>query len=288
MTGGLIAAASHFNRWILAWAIMLVPGPALTEIIHQQMGNAITINAEYLNSKGSGSPILILHGFLQTRDFFTVRRIGNALQEAGHRVLLPNLSLGINGRKQSLACEAIHNHSIQQDTSEIAHWVDWLYKKTGTPVTLIGHSSGSLKLTAYLDTYPSAPVEKSLLISLLAFGQGPIAKENPDEMRRAQADLARNDNTVHRYRLAYCDNYSTTPSNYLSYLSWDQKRTLQAISDMHKKPTIILGGEDKRLGMTWKQRLMSLNAHIIEINGANHFFDHTYEFDLIDSIESAL
>lgn len=288
MIGVLFRAPHCKDRWIITLAFMLVTGLAQAEVIHQQLESGITVNAEYLDSNSNESPILILHGFLQTRDFFTVRRLGNALHEAGYKVLLPNLSLGINNRRQSLACEAIHYHSIEQDTVEIAHWVDWLYENTGKPVTLIGHSAGSLNLIAYLDAHQTPPVANSLLISLIAFGQGPIAKENTSERIRAEADLQRNKNGIHRYRLAYCDNYSTTPDNYLSYLAWDQKRTLQAISEMKAKPTIIFGGDDKRLGVNWKPWLRSLNAHIIEIDGANHFFDHAYEFDLLDSIENAL
>ena len=118
-------------------------------------------------------------------------------------------------RIQSLACEAVHNHSIQQDAKEIAHWVNWLYKESGRPITLIGHSAGSLS------------------------------------------------SEIHRYRLAFCDNYSSKAKDYLSYLAWDPKRTLNAISSMKVKPTIIFGGD-------------------------NHFFDHTHEFDLLDIIETLL
>ncbi|MEW8586939.1 MAG: alpha/beta hydrolase, partial [Candidatus Thiodiazotropha sp.] len=73
-----------------------------------------------------------------------------------------------------------------------------------------------------------------------------------------------------------------------SYLAWDQQRTLQAISAIRPEPTIIFGGSDNRLGPDWKPQLQARNASIIEIDGANHFFDHTHEFDLLDSIEQSL
>ncbi|MES9818209.1 MAG: alpha/beta fold hydrolase [Candidatus Thiodiazotropha sp.] len=269
-------------------AFPLLSGIARSEIIHLQTDRGLTINAEYLDTTSSASPILILHGFLQTRDFFTVRRIGYALHEAGYKVLLPNLSLGIDNRQQSLACEAVHDHSIQQDTHEIALWVDWLYDQTDRPVTLIGHSAGSLNLVSYLDAYPESPVEKSLLISLIAFLQGPVAKENTAERLRAKDDLNLNGVRIERYRLAYCDHYATTAKDYLSYLAWDPNRTLKAISGMKVKPTIIFGGGDNRLDPDWKPQLQSHQAHIIEIDGADHFFDHAYEFDLLDGIEKSL
>ncbi|MET0005298.1 MAG: alpha/beta fold hydrolase [Candidatus Thiodiazotropha sp.] len=275
-------------QWLAVLVFPLLSGIARSEIIHLQTDRGLTINAEYLDTTSSAPPILILHGFLQTRNFFTVRHISYALHEAGYKVLLPNLSLGINNRRQSLACEAVHNHSMQQDTNEIALWVDWLYDQTDRPVTLIGHSAGSLNLVSYLDAYPDSPVEKSLLISLIAFLQGPVAKENTTERTRAEADLILNGVRIERYRLAYCDHYATTAKDYLSYLAWDPNRTLKAISGMKVKPTIILGGGDNRLGPDWKPQLQSHQAHIIEIDGANHFFDHAYEFDLLDGIEKSL
>ncbi|MEW8507142.1 MAG: alpha/beta fold hydrolase [Candidatus Thiodiazotropha sp.] len=276
------------SRWLVASALTVVVSMAQGEIVHQQLESGIAVNAEYLDTDDQAPPILILHGFLQTRDFFTVRRLGEALHEAGYRILLPNLSLGINNRRQSLACEAIHNHSMEQDTDEIALWVEWLQKKTGEPITLIGHSSGSLNLLAYLDRFRDSPVAQSLLISLIAFGQGPIAKESLEEKRRAETDLLKSKDTISRYRLAYCDHYASTAGFYLSYLAWDPQRVLQAISDMNSKPTIIFGGDDNRLSPDWKPRLQSLGTHIVEIDGANHFFDHSHEFDLLDSIEQSL
>ncbi|MEW7988744.1 MAG: alpha/beta fold hydrolase [Candidatus Thiodiazotropha sp.] len=275
-------------QWIVASSLITATAAAKSEIVYQQLENGITVNAEYLDTGSQGPPILILHGFLQTRDFFTVRRLGDALHEAGYRILLPNLSLGINDRRQSLACEAVHSHSIEHDTDEIAKWVEWLYNRTDEPIILIGHSAGSLNLVAFLDTFRSTPVAKSLLISLIAFGQGPIAKENLAEKRRAEGDFAENSDEIHRYRLAYCDHYSTTAGFYLSYLAWGQQRTLQAISAIRPEPTIIFGGSDKRLGPEWKPLLRARNVNIIEIEGANHFFDHTHEFNLLDSIEQSL
>ncbi|MBT2969970.1 MAG: alpha/beta fold hydrolase [Candidatus Thiodiazotropha sp. (ex Ctena orbiculata)] len=275
-------------QWIVASTLVAATAAANSEIVYQQLESGIAVNAEYLDSDSQGPPVLLLHGFLQTRDFFTVRRVGDALHEAGYRVLLPNLSLGINDRRQSLDCEAVHNHSIEQDTNEISKWVEWLYNRTDKPIIVIGHSAGSLNLVAFLDTFRSTPVAKSILISLVAFGQGPIAKENPEEKRRAETDLEKNGDEIHRYRLAYCDHYSTTAGFYLSYLAWDQQRTLQAISAIRPEPTIIFGGSDNRLGPDWKPQLQARNASIIEIDGANHFFDHTHEFDLLDSIEQSL
>ncbi|MCU7803772.1 MAG: hypothetical protein KZQ96_11280 [Candidatus Thiodiazotropha sp. (ex Lucinoma borealis)] len=57
---------------------------------------------------------------------------------------------------------------------------------------------------------------------------------------------------------------------------------------MNTKPSIILGSSNNRLSLGWKQQLQTLEASVVEIEGANHFFDHSHEFDLLDSIEQLL
>ncbi|MCG7871639.1 MAG: alpha/beta hydrolase [Candidatus Thiodiazotropha lotti] len=270
---------------LLLSLLLLVSHYCAAETIQLRMQNGLLATADYLDAGDKKSPILILHGFLQTRDFFTVRRIADALHDEGYSVLLPNLSLGIDQRDQSLPCEAIHTHSMEQDRDEVALWVRWLYEKSSKPVTLIGHSMGSLTLLAYLDSQPDQEsINQAFLISLIAFAQGPIAKENSTDKQRAEQDLSMDPNRIYNYRLAFCDRYPSRPDHYLSYLNWDQTRASRALLGLSKKPSIILGNRDNRLSPEWKPILMDLKANVIEIEGANHFFDHSHEFDLFDSI----
>ncbi len=285
---------SIFIQWrslfgtLLTCCLLLTTTPARSELVAEQQASGFIANALLLPGEPQNKAILLLHGFLQTRDFFTVRRLGEALQDMGYTVLLPTLTLGIDNRRQSLACEAIHSHSMDQDIEEINFWINWLQHRTGKSPTLIGHSAGSLQLLAYLAEEPEPPVERAILISLVAFVQGPIAKENTAERQRAQEQLEKGDNSLTHYRLAYCDSYTTTPENYLSYVSWDSNKTLEALKNLAIEPTIILGGDDHRLGNDWLPSLGLVGAEVIEIPGANHFFDHEYEFDLVDSIQKLL
>ncbi|MBW9262991.1 MAG: alpha/beta hydrolase [Candidatus Thiodiazotropha sp. (ex. Lucinisca nassula)] len=270
---------------LLLALLLLVGQYAAAETIQLRMPNGLLATADYLDTGDKQPPILILHGFLQTRDFFTVRRIADALHEEGYSVLLPNLSLGIDQRDQSLPCEAIHTHSMEQDRDEVAQWVNWLYQKNANPVTLIGHSMGSLTLLAYLHSQPDQElINQAILISLIAFAQGPIAKEDSTDKLRAEKHLTMGSNRIHNYRLAFCDSYPSQPDHYLSYLNWDQSQASRALLGLSKKPSIILGRSDNRLSPEWKPILIELKANVIEIEGANHFFDHSHEFDLFDNI----
>ncbi|MET0122345.1 MAG: alpha/beta fold hydrolase [Candidatus Thiodiazotropha sp. 6PLUC9] len=266
-------------------SLLMLSLPCQGETIQQRMPNGLLASAEYLESANDESPILILHGFLQTRDFFTVRRIADALHDDGHTVLLPNLSLGIEQRSQSLACEAIHSHNMELDRDEVAIWVNWLSQRTSKPVTLIGHSIGSLTLLAYLHANsPNNNIKQSILVSLIAFAQGPIAKENSAEKKRAEKDLDVDKHGIHNYKLAFCDIYPTRPDHYLSYLRWDQTLVTEALLGLSKKPSIILGSKDNRLSPEWKPLLNQIKANVVEIEDANHFFDHAHEFDLFEAI----
>ncbi|MEJ2454553.1 MAG: alpha/beta fold hydrolase [Candidatus Thiodiazotropha sp.] len=273
---------------LLTCCLLLTTTPVLSDLIAEQQSSGFIATAQLLPGEAQKKAILILHGFLQTRDFFTVRRLGEALHDMGYTVLLPSLTLGIDNRRQSLACEAIHSHSMDQDTEEIGFWINWLQRRTGKRPTLIGHSVGSLELLAYLDEEPDPPIEQAILISLIAFVQGPIAKENEAERQRAQQQLAHGDNSLTHYYLAYCDSYTTTPENYLSYVTWDGNKTLEVLNNLAVEPTIVLGGEDRRLGDDWLPSLRQVGVEVVEIPGANHFFDHEYEFDLVDSIQKLL
>jgi pimeloyl-ACP methyl ester carboxylesterase len=268
--------------------ILLSGNAAYCETVRIPVDNGLEATAELLRGDADHAPLLILHGFLQTGDFFTVRRLGEALNDQGYTVLLPNLSLGINHRRQSLACEAIHSHSMAQDVDEVSRWVDWLYRESGKPITLIGHSAGGLTLLAYLEGRQDPPIDQTLMISLITFAQGPIAKESKADRERAVRQQSIDPNAITSYPLAYCDNYVTTAGNYLSYLDWDGEKALDSLNKLAHKPIVILGGKDRRLGSDWMPRLKNTGVEVIEIPGANHFFNNEFEFDLVDTISGLL
>ena len=91
-----------------------------------ELRSGLTAVSDYWPGEADLPAILILHGFLQTREFQTVRRLAEALSDEGYSVLLPSLTLGLDRRRQSVACEAIHTHSMQQDVDELRAWIDWL------------------------------------------------------------------------------------------------------------------------------------------------------------------
>jgi pimeloyl-ACP methyl ester carboxylesterase len=246
--------------------------------------------ADYSEGVEDKPAVFLLHGILQTREFSTIQLIGDYLKEEGYTTLIPNLSLGIDGRVQSLACEAIHTHSMQMDAEEIYLWYKWLREKSGKPVVFIGHSAGATQMLAFIDAYRDEiqSPEKLILISLAYFSDQPNSKTDPDSIARARKALAKGDDSLGEYGFVYCDKYVTLPSFYLSYIDWNKDRVTQMLSQTGSSVSLLFGSGDKRIDQQWPSFLQENNFNVTIVEGADHFFHQQHEFDLVDYIEQEL
>lgn len=258
------------------------------EIINIKNSSNQTISAIYTANKDNSNPVLLMHGFLQTNAFSTISRLVDTLNQMDQSILNPTLSLGLSNRKQSLSCEAIHTHSLDSDSAELKQWIDWLYKKTGKPITLIGHSAGGPVILNYINKHDTKLINHVILISLSYYASGPSANETKQQAQIALKILKNKQDQLGTYSLNYCKTYPTYASNFLSYYTWNTKKTSQVIEKFSKKISIIIGTDDKRIDKVWRDQLQQKNNNITSIEGANHFFDKTHEFDLNDAIENIL
>lgn len=257
--------------------VLLLPILAQAAVVELGVDANINATAELRNPDGDGDPVLILHGFLQTRDFPTVRRLAGFLADEGHPVLSPTLSLGVPRRSQSLKCEAVHTHTLDQDVQELGQWVAWLHRRTGRPVVLIGHSAGGHVITRYLARYPDAPLKQVILISIAPPAGAPPAAGEP----RQEDELA-------EYSLAYCSRYPTTRSAFHSYADWGPSEMIAAMTGARVPVKVLIGGNDRRLKLPWLVQLQTGGVALVEVPGAGHFFDAEHEFELNDRIEKML
>jgi len=267
--------------------LLFLSGLVNAQEIELETSERYIASANFLEGEADKKALLILHGFLQTRNFSTVKRLADTLHESGFSVLSPTLSLGLHRRRQSLPCEAIHTHSIQTDAAEIKQWVDWLTEKTGKKPTLIGHSSGSITLLNYLDIYGTDGIEKLILISISPF-TNEITPVDEKNLKWARDDLNSGYDSLYTYKLSYCDTYPSTSSAWLSYKQWDQEKLGELTVKYSDLTDVIIGTNDNRLSMEWRDLLQSKGVNISFIEGANHFFDQAHEFDLSDTMESLL
>lgn len=262
---------------------------AFAEVVEERLPSGYVATAEYLPGDPAKPGVLLIHGFLQTREFMTVRRLADSLSDLGYTTLTPTLTLGMDRRKQSLACESVHTHSMEEDTAELAFWVEWLDARVDGPLVLAGHSAGALQCAAYLEEHPSGALSRVVLISLAYFGNSSEASmETPEDGRRAALALEKGKHDLDRYALAFCREYVTTPEGYISYFTWGKDRTTGALVGSKVPVTIVIGSEDERIDREWLDGLSARGVELISIQGANHFFDREHEFDLLDAFESLL
>lgn len=249
-------------------------------IVSQSMRPGIDASAEYLIGERNRPAVLLLHGFLQTRAFPTVATLARGLHDAGYTVLSPTLSLDIPARAQSLACEAAHRHSLDDDVAEIGRWVAWLKANGHRSIVLLGHSFGSLQHLAYLASRPDPAVKAYIGASLIETRIGTAARsaliaQLEDRVARKQRDLV-------TQTLSFCRNYTSTPEDMLSYVRWDQTRTLAALKHLPVEGQLVMGDEDTMIGDNWMKALRHIRARMAIVKGANHFMDGQHEFDLLE------
>jgi dienelactone hydrolase len=274
---------------LVALALAWLGPQAKAEEVGISLPSGIVAQARLQRGTPDRPAVLILHGFLQTHEFPTVRRLGDALAEDGYTVLTPNLSLDIDGRSQSLACEAIHTHTMEGETAELWAWIDWLGGQTQAPILVIGHSIGGVQVLAQTATRPHPRTRGIILISLAYFGPGPVNLESAADLARAEADLAQGRTDPQVYALSFCQRYPTLPAAYLSYVHWGAERSQEAIAGLAGTPlALVLGTGDSRLDWDWVARLEATGTRIRRVEGANHFFDQAHEFDLWDAVGDSL
>lgn len=258
----------------------------LASTIQLQVRPGINASAEYMEGQQDKPAILLLHGFLQTRDFSTVATLARGLRDEGYAVLSPTLSLNIPNRSKSLACEAVHRHSMEDDIAEIARWVKWLKARGHRSIVLIGHSFGSLQLLAYLDANPDRVIKGIIGASLIESRIGNISRtallaKLDAQARSSQYPLA--DQT-----LSFCKKYLSAPGALASYVKWDQPRTLAALKRSPVSVKLIMGEADEMVAKNWIKTLEQSKTPMVVIKGANHFMDGEHEFDLLEHTLSFL
>lgn len=266
--------------YLLCLLMSVFPVAAHAAIVQQEMRPGIPANAEYLIGQRSKPAVLLLHGFLQTREFPTVATLARGLQDAGYTVLLPTLSLNIPNRMQSLACEAGHKHSMEDDVAEIGRWVGWLKSHGHRSIVLVGHSFGSLQLLAYLSTHPDPAIKAYIGASLVEAQIGTTPRQAL--IAQLEAQIQNQQRTLVTQRLSFCRKYTSTPEGLLSYVRWDQPRLLTALKQAPTSVQLIMGDADGMLGQGWLKALQHIQVPLVIVHGGSHFMDGEHEFDLLD------
>lgn len=277
MTGGeqIIRKTGILPVICLTLFTLVLSKMAQAEIVSLNMPGKVTATAEFRPGAKDRPVILMMHGFLQTREFAIVKSMADELATAGYTVLSPTLSLAVTNRKKSLDCEALHLHGMAEDIAEIQAWVAWLRGKGYQQITGFGHSFGATQLVAWAEKYPHPNFS---LIAISLVGSMPHVQRNkpaPPADRKRGAVLI-------KAPMSFCNHYATPADKYFSYLDWNETRILATLPKLRGSIDVILGSKDNRLVPGWDKKLQQAGIRTHLIPGANHFMDGTHEFDVLE------
>ncbi|PIW37854.1 MAG: DUF1749 domain-containing protein [Hydrogenophilales bacterium CG15_BIG_FIL_POST_REV_8_21_14_020_62_31] len=273
---------NNMPRWLAILLALAVAQLAFGKEVTLEMPNRLIARADYQIGAADKPVVLILHGFLQTHDFHTAHNMADGLHDLGYNVLAPTLTLGVPYRNQSLACEAIHGHSLEDDEAEIGVWLDWLEARHQGPIILLGHSTGSVELLAYLSQHRDPRIKKLIGASIIEGALTGGEQVRSEMIADLKQRIGAKNNTPVSHQFSYCNRYTSTPKGLLSYLRWSPKRIIVTAQAIATPITFIMGGTDQRLATDWIAQLRKTGKKIRVIEGAGHFLDGQYEFDLLD------
>lgn len=269
---------------LLCWLV----GTAWGDIVELKLPNQIVARAEFRDGAPGKPAVVLLHGFLQTHEFPVIHRLTESLSSAGYTVLAPTLSLGISHRKQSLACEALNTHTQADAIRELDLWLKWLRKQRPRTIALMGHSFGSMQLLAYTVEKGDPAIRKIIGVSIIEGRSETPPAEHDKLMKELREIQAKGEPRVVTQPFSFCKKYRAPPASLMSYLAWTPERILREVNRAKVPVTFVMGGRDDRLGAGWLEKLGKTRARLHVIQGANHFMDGEYEFDLLDIVLSEL
>lgn len=269
--------ARSFAAALLCW-LLAMPGAASAANVEIRVSDQVSATADFRPGSPGKPAVLLLHGFLQTREFGIIKSLTDELASAGYTVLAPNLSLGISYRKSSLSCEALHLHDMDMDIREIQLWTKWLAARGYRKIVGLGHSFGAAQLLAWKQHHrPSG----FTLIGISLVGSTPLAGAGSSASNPNQTGAA---SDLIKAPLSFCETYTAPAGKYASYYAWQDKKILAALKSTRNLSAIILGSNDKYLPKNWEKSLTGTGASVHVIKGANHFMEGTHEFEMYDII----
>lgn len=273
---------------LIIWGLFVlstaVGTAARAEVIELALPSKLVAKAEFVQGNPSKPAVLLLHGFLQTHNFPTISRLTESLSGEGYTVLAPTLSLGSTHRSQSMACEALHTETVSDTVKELHEWVKHLKSKGYKRIVLAGHSLGNVTNVAYMNNNPDKAIVKFIGISMVEGRLKLSDKERDKLISDLRGKVHKGDRSILNNQFSFCQSLRSTPNSILSYLEWGPEKILSVLKKTGIPSTMIMGSKDDRLGADWTARLQKTRAKVIVIDGANHFMDGQYEFDLLDHV----
>ncbi len=294
-------ALIHALGFTLAMAVHAT-APAQEEVKIEHQG--ITLNARLARTEGwpRAPVILMIHGTFAHNQMEIMATIQELLTEAELSSLAINLSLSVDDRHGTFACETPHAHRESDALDEIGLWLDWLKARGAERVVLLGHSRSGNQIARFVAERDTPQVAALVLIAPSTWD---AAREANGYQERFGVPLSRRLEEarelvaagkpgawLEQTGLIYCAGAKVTAATFLDYYEPDERRDTPSMLPALHKPTIVFAGSEDKVNPPLEAKAAAVadgeQVKLFVIDGADHFFRDLYAEDLVEIIVEEL
>jgi pimeloyl-ACP methyl ester carboxylesterase len=282
----------------LMLAMAVHPSAPAQEVSIEHQG--ITLNARLERAQGwpLGPVILMTHGTLAHNRMEIMAAIQELFTDAGLSSLAINLSLSVDDRHGTFACETPHAHRDSDALDEIGLWLDWLKTQGAERVVLLGHSRGGNQTARFAAERDAAQVEAVVLIAPSVWDADQEANSYqerfgvPLSMRLEEARelvaAGKPGAWLEQTGFIYCAGAKVTAATFLDYYEPDKRRDTPSVLPAIHKPVIVFAGSEDKVNPALEAKAAAVadgeQVKLFVIDGADHFFRDLYAEDLVEII----
>ncbi len=293
-------ALVHALGLMLAMAVHASAPAEEVTIEHQ----GITLNARLARAQSwpQGRVVLMIHGSLAHNKMEIMWTIQELLVDAGLSALAINLSLSVDDRHGTFACETPHAHRDSDALDEIGLWLDWLETRGAERIVLLGHSRSGNQIARFVTERDAPRVEAVVLVAPSVWDAGQDADSYqerfgvPLSMRLEEARelvaAGKPGAWLEQTGFIYCAGAKVTAATFLDYYEPDERRDTPSVLPAIHKPTIVFAGSEDTVVEGLETRVSPIadgeQLKLFVIDGADHFFRDLYAEEIVEIIAENL
>ncbi len=282
-----------------SYAVEAAPVEEVT-IEHQ----GITLNARLAHTKGwpRGPVVLMIHGTFAHNQMEIMATIQELLVDAGMSALAINLSLSVDDRHGTFACETPHAHRDSDALDEIGLWLDWLETRGAERVVLLGHSRSGNQIARFVAERDTPQVAALVLIAPSTWDAASEANGYqerfgvPLSMRLEEAGelvaAGKPGAWLEQTGFIFCAGAKVTAATFLDYYEPNERRDTPSVLPALHKPTIVFAGSEDKVNPPLEAKAAAVadgeKVKLFVIDGADHFFRDLYAEELVEIIVEEL
>jgi pimeloyl-ACP methyl ester carboxylesterase len=270
------------------------------KIAHQ----GITLNARLARAESwpRGPVVLMIHGTFAHNQMEIMATIQALLTDAELGSLAINLSLSIDDRHGTFACETPHAHRDSDALDEIGLWLDWLATRGAERVVLLGHSRSGNQIARFVLDRDTPQVEALVLIAPSTWDADRGAKNYQEsfgvrlsmrlEEARELVAAGKPGAWMEQTGFIFCAGAKVTAATFLDYYEPEEYRDTPSVLPAITKPTLVFAGSEDKVNPALEAKAAAVadgeRVKLFVIDGADHFFRDLYADEIVEIIAEEL